>query len=90
MAPQLLLQPTPFGTRKPPIPLARSITVSRVASPFSVDRGFEAACIIGLRRYLQRAPHIMKQGDIIAVLIDTDHKYDIEEVDLLDTSHSTQ
>lgn len=79
---KILLHPTPFGARKPLVPVARSITVSRIASPLSVDRGFESACLNGLRRHLQKAPRLLKQGDIITVLIDTDHKFEMEEVDL--------
>lgn len=76
---EVILQPSPFGVLKPAVPTAQSVTISRIASPLSVDKTFEQACLEGLRRYLQVRSRLLKKGDMIAVAIDTDYKQEPDE-----------
>ncbi|TFK26358.1 TER94-PB [Coprinopsis marcescibilis] len=64
------LLPSPFGSHRPFIPTAKSITVARVASPFSVNRQYQDLFLGGLKSYFDDAKHLVKQGDLIAVPID--------------------
>ncbi|KAJ7582447.1 AAA-domain-containing protein [Mycena floridula] len=65
------LRPSPFGSGEPVIPTARSITVARVGSPFSVDRAYEPLFLRGLKDHFGAGRRIVKQGDLLAVAIDT-------------------
>lgn len=66
------LRSTPFGSHPPPIPVAKAITVARVASPLSIDRAYQSAFLQSLQDYFRRRKRLVKQGDLIAVRVDTD------------------
>ncbi|RXW18100.1 hypothetical protein EST38_g7753 [Candolleomyces aberdarensis] len=66
------LRPSPFGSHRPFIPTARTITVARVASPLSISRQYQHAFLSGLKSYFEGARRLVKQGDLIAVAIDSD------------------
>lgn len=60
-----------FGSRMPAIPIARSVTVARVASPISMDRTYQPLFLRSLKTYF-KTKRLAKQGDLIALSIDTD------------------
>ncbi|KAG6813100.1 hypothetical protein H0H92_013954 [Tricholoma furcatifolium] len=62
---------SPFGSRKPPVPTARTLTIARVASPLSVNRIYEPLLLETLKTYLDHTKRLVKQRDIIALPIDT-------------------
>ncbi|KAK0459470.1 AAA-domain-containing protein [Desarmillaria tabescens] len=82
------LHPSPFGSGRPTIPVARSITVARVASPISVDRTYQTLFVTALQRHFEGAPTLVKAGDIIAVALNTDDQYDNAECDRYPLSDS--
>ncbi|KAK7466888.1 peroxisomal assembly protein [Stygiomarasmius scandens] len=68
----LSVHPSPFGSREPVIPIARSVTIARVASPFSINRVYQPLFLQALKDYFRGNRSLVKKGDIIAVGIDTD------------------
>ncbi|KAI0792948.1 P-loop containing nucleoside triphosphate hydrolase protein [Abortiporus biennis] len=69
---RIAIRPTPFGSRRPPAPIARSITVARVASPITTDRSFEDLFVRALTRHFQVSPRLLKRGDIVSLPLNTD------------------
>ncbi|KAI0948498.1 hypothetical protein AcV7_009223 [Taiwanofungus camphoratus] len=80
--PHVLLRSSPFGSRSPTIPMARSITIARVASPFSTDRAYQPLFLRALQDYFQGATRLVKPGDVIAVKIDSDETQHLNDQDL--------
>lgn len=70
--PHVVIKPSPFGSLNPAIPIARSITIARVASPLSINRQYQNLFITSLKSYFDTSRRLVKQGDLIAVTIDTD------------------
>jgi peroxin-6 len=66
------LQTSPFGSGQPAIPTARTVTLARVASPLSTDRTYQPLFLRSLKVYFDGMKRLVKQGDVIAVGIDTD------------------
>lgn len=56
----------------PTIPTATSITIARVASPFSTDKKYQPLFLRGLKEYFAERKRLVKMGDIIGIPIDTD------------------
>ena len=71
-SPSLLIRASSFGSGPLDIPVVRTLSVARVASPFSTDRTYQALFLLALKQHFQGAKRLVKQGDIIAVGIDTD------------------
>lgn len=67
------IRPSPFGNRQPAIPVARALTLSRIASPFSTGRKFETLFLQEIQSYFSSCKRLVKQGDSINVFIDTDN-----------------
>ncbi|CAG8526342.1 555_t:CDS:10 [Acaulospora morrowiae] len=73
-------------------PIAKSISVSRIASPYSTDRNIYNASINGLTKWFEDADRIVCEGDIIPILIDEEAarlrpqktEGDIEELEDMD------
>jgi peroxin-6 len=65
------LHSSPFGSRQPAIPIARTVTVARVASPLSINRAYQPLFLKSLKTYFELGRSLVKKGDIIAVAIDT-------------------
>jgi hypothetical protein len=67
----VLLLPIPSGHRTPSLPIAKYITLSRIASPWSVDKRYEERFTTGLRRHFEQEGkermRLIKQGDVIAI-----------------------
>ena len=70
--PAIHIRPSPFGSSNPTIPTARSITVARIASPISINRQYQYLCIDALKTYFDSGKKLMKQGDLLALPINTD------------------
>ncbi|KAI0648219.1 AAA-domain-containing protein [Trametes meyenii] len=70
--PEVCIRPSPFGSRRPTIPVAKTITIARVASAFSTDRTYQPLFLQALQSYFKDKTRLVKQGDVIAVGINTD------------------
>ncbi|KAG6819232.1 hypothetical protein H0H93_013975 [Arthromyces matolae] len=66
----LYIRSSPFGSRRPPIPLANVLTLARVASPISISQKFQPCVLKSLKVYFESTKRLIRQGDIIAVPID--------------------
>ncbi|KAG6845032.1 hypothetical protein H0H87_001369 [Tephrocybe sp. NHM501043] len=71
MSNTLYICPSSFGSRQPPVPNARALTIARVASPISISRIYQPLCLKSLKAYFDSKKRLIKHGDIIAVSIDT-------------------
>jgi peroxin-6 len=76
------LHASPFGSFNPTIPVAKTVTVARIASPFSTDRNYQLLFLRALKRHFSGIKRLVKQGDMIAVGIDTDTFHRKQEVDI--------
>ncbi|KAJ8699681.1 peroxisomal assembly protein [Pleurotus ostreatus] len=70
---------SPFGSLEPNIPTARSATIARVATPISTDRSYQALFLLALKRYFEGKKRLVKEGDLIALEIDTDLSWRIAD-----------
>ena len=77
----IYIHPSPFGFANPPIPVARSVTIARVASPISINPQYQSLFLHSLRRYFDARKRLVKQNDIIAVSIDIDSSRWLEGID---------
>lgn len=68
---ELILRSSPVGASEPAVPIAKSVTLARVASPISVNRVYEPLFLRSLKKRLE-GRHMVKRGDMLAVDIDTD------------------
>ncbi|KAI5900026.1 AAA-domain-containing protein [Schizophyllum commune H4-8] len=68
---QLTLLSSPFGPSHPPIPTARSVTISRVGSPISINKQYQSQYLGKLKQYFEERKRLVKKGDMIALAIDT-------------------
>ncbi|KZT03423.1 AAA-domain-containing protein [Laetiporus sulphureus 93-53] len=71
--PFMCLRSSPFGSLRPAIPTARSVTIARIASFLSTDRTYQSLFLRALQAYFEETTRLVKKGDVIAVTIDTDH-----------------
>jgi peroxin-6 len=69
---QISVQASPFGSNQPVIPIARNVTIARVASPISVDRTYQPMFLRFLKAHVASMRRLVKQGDLIAISLDTD------------------
>ncbi|CDO74862.1 hypothetical protein BN946_scf185004.g12 [Trametes cinnabarina] len=70
---EVCIRPSPFGSGRPTIPIAKTVTIARVASAFSTDRTYLPLFLQALQSYFKYTTRLVKQGDVIAVGIDTDN-----------------
>ncbi|KAJ3843702.1 AAA-domain-containing protein [Lentinula raphanica] len=70
--PSISLHPSPFGSRPPSVPIARSVTIARVASPSSINKQYQSSFLDALKAHFSIGRHLVQQGDLVAVGIDTD------------------
>ncbi|KIY51147.1 AAA-domain-containing protein [Fistulina hepatica ATCC 64428] len=66
----IALQATPFGS-SPPVPVAQSVTLARVASPTSMNRIYESLFLNGLQIHFKQCRRLIRKGDLIPVPICT-------------------
>ncbi|CAE6380702.1 unnamed protein product [Rhizoctonia solani] len=88
---KLFLRPTSYSSTVPPVPIARSITLARVASKAANDKRLADRVVKTLRETLhgvadnrnERSPLLLKLNDLIAIHIDGSEpdaeEYDAEE-----------
>lgn len=67
------LTPAPLGTSPSRVPVARTVTVARVASPISTDRAYQSSFLKSLHGYFANQRRLVQQDDIIALMVNTDH-----------------
>ncbi|KAG9318351.1 hypothetical protein JVU11DRAFT_441 [Chiua virens] len=79
-ASQIVLRASPYGARDPGVTTAKSITLARVASPFSINRRYEPLFIDALHKYFGSSKRLVKDGDIIPLRIDVDRSLDPQSV----------
>lgn len=70
--PEVSIRPSPFGSQRPTIPTATTVNIARVASAFSTDRTYQPLFLQALQGYFKDSTRLVKQGDVIAVAINTD------------------
>lgn len=70
----VVVMPTPFGARKPTLPTATSMTISRVATAEGVDKRYERSWLRGLKAHFsqvdaegERSQRLVRRGDVICV-----------------------
>lgn len=73
---KIVVRVSPYGTRDPGVPTARSIELARVASPFSIHRYYEQPLVDALHEYFGSSKRLVKGGDIIPLLINVDRSLD--------------
>ncbi|WVQ84914.1 hypothetical protein IAT38_007077 [Cryptococcus sp. DSM 104549] len=70
---QLSVQPTPFGARPPTVPIARTITLARLATAEAVDKRYERSWLKGQEKVLRRMQEeggegeLVRRGDVLPV-----------------------
>ena len=64
---QLMLRPSPFGHRQPAIPTAKSVTIAKIASPFSINKKYQVASLNALKSYFAATKRLVKANDVIAL-----------------------
>ncbi|KAL1722738.1 P-loop containing nucleoside triphosphate hydrolase protein [Schizophyllum commune] len=70
-ASSLTLLSSPFGPSQPPVPTARSVTISRVGSPISINKQYQSQYLNELKQYFEERKRLVKKGDMIALAVDT-------------------
>lgn len=66
---RLSLSPFPSATTAayPDLPLAASLTVARLASPYSINKAFLPLFLEALKHWFKGRKRIIKKGDLVAV-----------------------
>ncbi|KAF4578683.1 peroxisomal assembly protein [Pleurotus pulmonarius] len=77
---------SPFGSLEPNIPIARSATIARVATPISTDRSYQPLFLYALKQYFEGKKRLVKEGDLIALEIDTDLSWRIADAQKTEVS----
>ena len=68
---QLMLRPSPFGYRQPAIPTAKSVTIAKIASPFSINKKYQVASLNALKSYFAATKRLVKANDVIPLSLYT-------------------
>lgn len=68
---RITLHPVSFGGPEPLVPTARSITISRIASPSTINKAYQHLFLHSLKKYLESRPRLVRYGDTITVSLDT-------------------
>jgi peroxin-6 len=81
---EVSLAPTPFGAREPTLPVAKSMTVARIATTEGVDKRYERAWLHGLARFFRPFPatpssRLVRRGDVFAVPVYRDRPVSEED-----------
>lgn len=54
------------------MPTARTVTVAKIASPYSNDRTYQEFFLQALKAYFMSTKRLLKKGDLIAIPLDTE------------------
>lgn len=68
---RVTIQPSGFG-RDLPIPTARTVTVAKIASPFSIDKTYQEFFLRSLKNYFMFAKRLIRKGDLLAIPLQTE------------------
>lgn len=71
------LRPSPFGQRQPAIPTAKSITIARIATPFSVHKRYQGLFHNSLKSYFGLARRLVKANDVLALPLSSQPEFRI-------------
>jgi peroxin-6 len=77
------LYSSPFGPQPPAIPTARTLTLARIASPFSIDRTYQPLFLRSLKAYFDGTKRLVQKGDMIAIGVNTDFAWRLQETDIV-------
>ncbi|KAF8738589.1 hypothetical protein AX14_010893 [Amanita brunnescens Koide BX004] len=80
---QITLHPIRLGGPEPPVPIAHSITVARIASPSTVNKAYQHIFLQSLKKYFEFRTRLIRYGDIIAVPLDTGEDHLVEKLNEL-------
>ncbi|ORX40700.1 P-loop containing nucleoside triphosphate hydrolase protein, partial [Kockovaella imperatae] len=87
---EIVVIPTPFGVRSPTLPVAKTITIARIATAEGVDKRYERSWLRGLKNAFETASRcnscrsdckgrLVRRGDIISVPLWKDRTLESEE-----------
>ena len=62
------------------LPLAQCVTVTPVVSPLAKTKALRSLFLQRLKEYFEVSTRLIKQGDIIAIALDTDDEYLAEQI----------
>jgi peroxin-6 len=79
--PRISLRPSPFGQRQPAIPTAKSVTIARIASPYSIHKKYQTASLNSLKSYFAATKRLVKANDVIALSLYTKPKSSLYDGD---------
>ncbi|KAK8853094.1 hypothetical protein IAR55_003795 [Kwoniella newhampshirensis] len=85
--PQIAVEAIPFGARPPTVPLARTMTLARIATAEGVDKRYERSWLLGQKKLFARrkgkegeeAMRLVRRGDILSVPVWLDKPLTEEE-----------
>jgi len=67
---RIYLQAAPDGIGSRNLPMARAVTIARVASRLSTNRSYQPLVLQGLKSFFDGKRRLVKQGDLLAVKVD--------------------
>ena len=76
-----MLRPSPFGHRQPAMPTAKSVTIARIASPFSINKKYQTISFNALKSYFAATKRVVKTNDVIALSLYTGSSLIVHESD---------
>ncbi|KAF9451245.1 AAA-domain-containing protein [Macrolepiota fuliginosa MF-IS2] len=79
--PRISLRSSPFGRHQPAIPTAKSVTIARIATPFSINRRYQASSLSSLKSYFASTKRLVQPNDIIALSLNTNPESDRQDGD---------
>ena len=62
------------------LPLAQCVTVTPIVSPLARTKAHRTLFLQGLKEYFEVRTRLVKQGDIIAIALDTDEDHLVEQI----------
>lgn len=65
---QVTFRASPFGAMPPPIPVAKTATLARIASPSLTDKSLQSPLFNSLKQHFLKAKRLVKKGDVFAVV----------------------
>ena len=75
---ELTVTPTPFGSRSPTLPIARTMTLVRIATAEGVDKRYERSWLQGIKVAFRKGGNgaesktLLRRGDVVSTPIWTD------------------
>ncbi|KAF8497120.1 AAA-domain-containing protein [Russula emetica] len=85
---RLYLQAAPDGIRSRNLPMAKAVTIARVASRLSTNRSYQPLVLQGLKIFFDGKRRLIKQGDLLAVKMDLNQLQYLQAVSTGDGSET--